>query len=73
MIVSTRRMLKEAQTFMEKYGIRIVNYEEHRKHRKVWVTDGIKTAFIFVSVSPSCPRTLQNIAQSARQALREAR
>ena len=49
------------------------NWEMGKRHRKVWVTDGAKTALIVVSVSPSDHRAYMNIAQSARNALREAR
>ena len=73
MPVSTTKMFKELEAFLEKYGITVKNWEMGKRHRKVWVTDGSKTALIVVSVSPSDHRAYMNIAQSARNALREAR
>ena len=73
MPVSTTKMFKELEALLEKYNITIKNWEMGKRHRKVWVTDGAKTALIVVSVSPSDHRAYMNIAQSARNALREAR
>lgn len=73
MTVSPTKMFKEMSRFLDKYGISVVNWEPSSRHRKVWVTDGSKTAMIVVSVSPSDHRAYMNIAQSARNALREAR
>ena len=73
MTISATRMLKEMSRFLDKYGISVVNWEPSSRHRKVWVTDGFRTAMIVVSVSPSDHRAYMNIAQSARNALREAR
>ena len=73
MPVSTTKMFKELEALLEKYGISVKSWEMGKRHRKVWVTDGAKTALIVVSVSPSDHRAYMNIAQSARNALREAR
>lgn len=73
MPVSTTKMFKELEALLEKYNITIKSWEMGKRHRKVWVTDGAKTALIVVSVSPSDHRAYMNIAQSARNALREAR
>lgn len=73
MTVSPTRMFKEMSRFLGKYGISVVNWEPSSRHRKVWVTDGARTAMIVVSVSPSDRRAYLNMAQSARTALREAR
>jgi hypothetical protein len=73
MPVSTTKMFKELESLLEKYGITVKSWEMGKRHRKVWVTDGAKTALIVVSVSPSDHRAYMNIAQSARNALREAR
>lgn len=73
MTISATRMLKEMSRFLDKYGISVVNWEPSSRHRKVWVTDGSRTTMIVVSVSPSDHRAYMNIAQSARNALREAR
>ena len=73
MTISATRMLKEMSRFLDKYGISVVNWKPSKRHRKVWVTDGSRTAMIVVSVSPSDYRAYMNIAQSARNALREAR
>jgi hypothetical protein len=73
MPVSTTKMFKELESLLEKYGISVKSWEMGKRHRKVWVTDGSKTALIVVSVSPSDHRVYMNIAQSARNALREAR
>lgn len=73
MTVNATKMFKEMSRFLDKYGISVVNWEPTARHRKVWVTDGKKTAMIIVSVSPSDHRAYLNIAQSARNAIREAR
>lgn len=73
MPVSPSKLLKELDSYLEKYGITVKSMEMGKKHRKVWVTDGTKTAMIVVSISPSDHRVYMNIAQSARNALREAR
>ena len=73
MPVSTTKMFKELEALLEKYGISVKSWEMGKRHRKVWITDGAKTALIVVSVSPSDHRAYMNIAQSARNALREAR
>jgi len=73
MPVSPSKLLKELDSYLEKYGITVKSMEMGKKHRKVWVTDGVKTAMIVVSISPSDHRVYMNIAQSARNALREAR
>lgn len=67
------KLFKEVSGLLEKYGISIVDRELSNRHWKVWVTDGKKKGLIFVSLSPSDHRAYQNIAQSARQAIREAR
>ncbi len=72
MTVTETRLFKEIMPFLEKYGIEIKNWENCKKHKKVWVTDGMKTAIIIVSTSPSDHRAYQNIAKSARKAIREA-
>lgn len=66
------KMFKEVSGFLDKYGISIVDREISGRHWKVWITDGKKKGLIFVSLSPSDHRAYQNIAQSARQALRKA-
>jgi len=73
MSVSEGKLFKEIEPFLAKYGISIVDWENCRRHRKVCVTDGAKTAMIVVSISPSDHRAYYNIAKSAKQALREAR
>ena len=67
------KMFREVSSFLEKYGISIVDRELSARHWKVWVTDGAKLGMIIVSLSPSDHRAYHNIAQSARKALREAR
>lgn len=67
------KMFREVSSFLEKYGISIVNRELSARHWKVWVTDEAKQGMIIVSLSPSDHRAYHNIAQSARKALREAR
>ena len=54
------------------YGIVVIGDERSKKHRKLRVSDGKKTATIVVSISPSDRRAYMNICQSARNALREA-
>jgi len=73
MSCNPNKMFKELATFLDKYSIKIVDKELGRRHWKVWVADDNKKAMIIVSLSPSDHRAYQNIAQSARQALREAR
>jgi hypothetical protein len=73
MTVNSTKMFKELEPFLGKYGIRVKSWEMSSRHRKVWVTDGVKKALIYVSVSPSDFRAYQNIAKSARNAIREAR
>lgn len=73
MSVHPNKMFKEMSQFLDKYGISVVSWEYSARHKKVWVTDGAKTAMIVVSVSPSDRRAYFNIAKSARNALREAR
>ena len=73
MPISPSKLLKELDSYLEKYGITVKNMEMGGRHRKLWVTDGVKTAMIAVSISPSDHRAYMNIAQSARNALREAR
>jgi hypothetical protein len=72
MTISRHKILKEIEAYLEPYGITIVNDEMMKRHRKVWITDGKRTAFITVSISPSDHRAFQNIAKSARSVLREA-
>lgn len=72
MNISHHKIMKEIETYLKPYGITIVGDEMMKRHRKVWVTDGTKTRFITVSISPSDYRAFQNIAKSARSALREA-
>ena len=48
MPVSTTKMFKELEAFLEKYGITVKNWEMGKRHRKVWVTDGAKTALSVV-------------------------
>ena len=67
------KMFKEVSSFLEKYGISIIDRELSARHWKVWVTDGAERGMIIVSLSPSDHRAYHNIAQSARKALREAR
>jgi len=73
MPISPSKLFKELDSYLEKYGITVKSWEMGKRHRKVWVTDGAKTAMIVVSISPSDHRVYMNIAQSARNALREAR
>lgn len=73
MSVSPNKLLREIESYLQKYGITIKDSEMGKRHRKVWVTDGVKTAMIVVSISPSDHRAYMNIAQSARNAIREAR
>jgi len=73
MPISPSKLLKELDSYLEKYGITVKNMEMGGRHRKLWVTDGTKTTMIAVSISPSDHRAYMNIAQSARNALREAR
>lgn len=72
MSLTPGKQLKELQNFLSKYGISIVDSTRSKTHRKVWVTDGAKTAFIVVAVSPSDHRAFHNLAQAARKMLREA-
>ena len=72
MTISRHKILREIESYLEPYGITIVGDEMTKKHRKVWITNGTRTAFITVSVSPSDHRAFQNIAKSARNILREA-
>lgn len=65
-------MMREIDSYLEPYGITVVGDEMMKRHRKVWVSDGKKTAFITVSLSPSDHRAFQNIAKTARSVLREA-
>lgn len=73
MTTNATKMFKELEPFLGKYGIRVESWEMSSRHRKVWITDGIKKALIYISVSPSDFRAYQNIAKSARNAIREAR
>lgn len=73
MPVSPSKLIREMEGYLAKYGITVKSMEMGGKHRKVWVTDGVKTAMIAISISPSDHRVYMNIAQSARNALREAR
>ncbi len=72
MSVTETRLFKDITPFLGKYGILLKNWKKTTRHWKVWVTDGEKTAFIIVSMSPSDHRAYQNIAKSARKAIREA-
>ena len=72
MNMSRHKILREIESYLEPYGISIVSDEMMKRHRKVWITNGIRTAFITVSISPSDRRAFQNIAKSARNVLREA-
>lgn len=67
-----RKMLKELGVILATYGIVIVGNEMGRKHRKLRVSNGLKTATVTVAVSPSDHRAYRNIAKDARNALREA-
>lgn len=71
--ISALKLFKELEPYLGKYGIRVKSWEPCKRHRKVWVTDGTKTALIIVSVCPADYRAYQNIAKSARNAIREAR
>lgn len=73
MAITGLKLFKELTPLLERHGIRITTREQTRRHWKVYVTDGTKQAMIIVSVSPSDHRAYQNITQSARSALREAR
>lgn len=72
MNISRHKLMKELEYFLNVYGISITKDEPTKRHRKVWVTDGTKTAMIVVSVSPSDHRAFMNMAKTARNALREA-
>lgn len=72
MAFNEAKMFKEMEPYLGKYGITVKNWENTRRHRKVWITDGVKTGVIIVSVSPSDHRAFQNIAKSARKAISEA-
>lgn len=72
MNISRHKLLKELEYFLNAYGISIVKDELTKRHRKIWVTDGAKTATIVISVSPSDSRAFMNMARTARTALREA-
>lgn len=72
MPISRHKILREIESYLEPYGITIVSDEMMKRHRKVWITDGIKTRFITVSISPSDHRAFENIAKTARATLREA-
>jgi hypothetical protein len=72
MSLTPGKQLRELEGFLGKYGISIVDSAPGRTHRKVWITDGVKTVFIVVAVSPSDHRAVHNIAKSARKTLREA-
>ena len=72
MNLSRHKVIREIESYLEPHGIKIVGDEMMKRHRKVWVTDGVKTRFITVSVSPSDHRAFQNIAKSAKAVLREA-
>ena len=67
-----RKMLKEIEHFLEAHGIAVVSEERTKRHRRVRVTDGVKSATITVSISPSDHRVYHQIVKSARNALREA-
>ena len=72
MNISRHKLFKELDYFLSPHGISIVKDAQGRRHRKVWVTNGTKTAMIVVSVSPSDHRAFMNMAKTARNALREA-
>lgn len=67
-----RKMLKEVGVILATYGIKIIGNELGKKHRKLRVSNGTKSATIIVAVSPSDHRAYLNIAKDARMALREA-
>ena len=67
-----RKMLKEVSVLLATYGIVVVGDERSKKHRKLRVSDGKKTATIIVAISPSDRRAYMNICKSARSALRDA-
>lgn len=73
MTLKAHRMFHELKPFLDKYQIWVVKWEMGKRHRKVWVTDGQKTAMVIMSTSPSDHRAFQNMAQTARNAIREAR
>lgn len=72
MNLSRHKLFQELESIFEPYGITIVKDEMMKRHRKIWVTNGEKTAFITVSISPSDRRAFMNIAKTARSVLREA-
>jgi len=67
-----RKMLKELSVMLATYGITIVGDKMGKKHRKLLVSNGDKTAMVVVAVSPSDKRAYLNITRDARNALREA-
>ena len=73
MSASARRMMQELERYLEKYNLRIVDWQPGKRHRKVWVTDGSKQVMIVAAVSPSDHRGYKNLASDARNAIREAR
>lgn len=72
MSVISRKALREIAVVLGRHGI---SFEEagHTggNQRKLRITDGVKSAFIFISGTPSGMCYL-NIAKDARRALREA-
>ena len=72
MCTSRHKLLRELEIHLQPYGISVVKDEILRRRRRLWVTDGTRTAPIVVSVSPSDHRAFMNMARTARNALREA-
>jgi hypothetical protein len=66
------RILKEIEQALDRYGIRVTGDEPGRKNRRLTITNGMRTAVMITSLTPSDHRAKQNIAHTARRLLREA-
>lgn len=67
-----RKVLKEITALLLGHQIKVLSVETLSRHRRIWITNGVKTAPMIIPVSPSDRRYQMNVLRDARRSLREA-
>lgn len=66
-----RKSLKELSNLLDRHGITVLSCEFAGKHRKLYVSNGVKQGMVTISITPSRRANL-NVLATCRQVLREA-
>jgi hypothetical protein len=64
--MSTARWYRDVADVLDELGISY-EFEQGRKHTKVWIRKGEKKGMLTISVSPSDFRALKNVKKHAKK------